>query len=173
MDIHAAPATTTIVAATAAIIKPRLPPPEVPAAGTAVGRGALSAGRLIDAAPARVASAAATMVAAPRSIIVASDCAALPSITSRIACRNSAAVWKRRSGLLAIAFFTTASHAGGRVALSIEGASGSSFNTLCMMVVTAPVNGFSPVRNWYRMTPQENRSLRPSTVWPRNCSGDM
>ena len=72
-----------------------------------------------------------------------------------------------------MAFFTTASHAAGSVKFRVEGGRGSSRSTLYMMVVVLPVNGFSPVRNWYRITPQEKMSLRPSTVWPMNCSGDM
>jgi len=55
----------------------------------------------------------------------------------------------------------------------MDGANGSSCSTLNMMVVELPVKGFSPVRNWYRMTPQEKMSLRASTGCPMNCSGDM
>jgi hypothetical protein len=41
-----------------------------------------------------------------------------------------------------------ASQAEGKVAFSREGGNGSSLSTLYMIVVTLPVNGFSPVTNW-------------------------
>ena len=37
----------------------------------------------------------------------------------------------------------------------------------------SPVNGLVPVSNSYNTTPNENRSLRPSTPRPRICSGAM
>ena len=46
-----------------------------------------------------------------------------------------------------MAFFTTTSKTLGSATFNIEGAKGSSCNTLYMMVVVLPVNGFSPVRN--------------------------
>ena len=120
-----------------------------------------------------VASVASDRVASPRLTMVASLSACAPVSAASSARRKSAALWKRSSGRLAMARFTTASRRAGTCTFSTEGQGGSSFSTLCMMVVSAPVNGFSPVSSWYSTTPAENRSLRPSTVWPMNCSGDM
>ena len=61
---------------------------------------------------------------------------------------NSRPFWKRSSGRFASAFRIRASRGRGTWTLSTDGAAGSSFSTLCMMVVSAPVKGFSPVRNW-------------------------
>ena len=65
-----------------------------------------------------------------------------------------------------MAFSTTRSQAGAKAALSADGGKGCSRSTLNMMLAKVPTNGFSPVKNWYRMTPHEKRSLRKSTVWP-------
>lgn len=61
---------------------------------------------------------------------------------------KACAVWKRSSGRLANAFFISESNPGGTCTFSSDGAIGSSLSTLCMIVVSCPVNGFSPVRNW-------------------------
>src|SRR5205085_7750877 len=100
--------------------------------------------------------------------------AAGAATASRSACANSLPPWKRSFGFLASALRTTASSAGASDMLICEGGTGSSRSTLYMIVVVdSPVKGFSPVSIWYRMTPQEKMSLRPSTGWPMNCSGDM
>src|SRR6185437_6840923 len=54
---------------------------------------------------------------------------------------KSAAVWKRSSGRFASAFFTTASIAGGNCTFSVDGGSGSSFSTFCIVVAVEPANG--------------------------------
>ena len=54
----------------------------------------------------------------------------------------------------------TRSMAGGLWGFNVEGGGGSSLRTLCMTATMLPENGFSPVRNWYRITPVEYRSER-------------
>ena len=61
---------------------------------------------------------------------------------------NACAVGKRSSARLASALRTTASIAGGNCTFSVDGGSGSSFSTFCIVVVDDPANGRSPVRNW-------------------------
>ena len=106
-----------------------------------------------------------------------SGCAAATGSAAIATCsafEKSRPLWKRCAGDLASAFLSTASSSGPSARFSSEGGTGSSRSTLYMMVVVdSPVNGFSPVSSWYSTTPQENRSLRPSTGWLVNCSGDM
>ena len=97
----------------------------------------------------------------------------VPGAASRIASANSCALWYRSSARLASALRTTESMTGSTWTLSIDGGSGSSFSTFCIVVAADPAKGRSPVRNWYRTTPAEKRSERPSTGRPRICSGDM
>ena len=82
-------------------------------------------------------------------ITVASGSAAgCPAAIACSAAMKAWASWKRSSGRLASALRTMPSKAAGTCTLSSDGAIGSSFSTLCMIVVSWPVKGFSPVRNW-------------------------
>ena len=75
---------------------------------------------------------------------------------------------------LASAFEMTASKIGEMFVLSLDGITGSSWRIfLAIVQVLVPVNGFSPVRNWYRMMPAEKMSVRRSISPPSICSGDM
>ena len=70
--------------------------------------------------------------------------------------------------------FTTASKTGVIALLSEDGSGGSSWMIfLAIVQAPLPVNGFSPVRNWYRMMPAEKTSVRLSILPPVICSGDM
>ena len=40
-------------------------------------------------------------------------------------------------------------------------------------MIVSPLKGLSPVAIQYRITPSENRSERPSSGMPVNCSGAM
>jgi hypothetical protein len=72
------------------------------------------------------------------------------------------------------ALLTTASKSGVMALLSDEGSGGSSWMIFFAIVhAPEPVNGFSPVRNWYRMMPAEKTSVRLSILPPVICSGDM
>jgi len=113
------------------------------------------------------------IVAVPTTVASVAAGASRPSTAALIASANSRAVWNRSSGRFASARFTTPSNGRGTCTFSLDGGSGSSWRTLCMIVVAEPVKGFSPVSSSYRITPAEKRSERPSTVWPMNCSGDM
>src|SRR5204863_9045209 len=74
--------------------------------------------------------------------------------SARNAEANSAAVAYRSSGFFASALRMTSSIASGSCTFSVDGGSGSSFSTFCIVVVVAaPPNGRSPVTNWYRITP--------------------
>jgi hypothetical protein len=76
--------------------------------------------------------------------------------------------------LLRERFFRRRVKEAGSVRSSEDGGAGFSDRTFVMTVVArSPVNGFSPVRNWYSTTPAEKRSERPSTGCPSSCSGDM
>jgi hypothetical protein len=69
---------------------------------------------------------------------------------------------------------TTLSNSGEMVLLIEDGTGGWSWMIFLAMVhAPEPVNGFSPVRNWYRMIPAEKMSVRLSTLPPVICSGDM
>ena len=74
----------------------------------------------------------------------------------------------------ASAFLMMASNSGEIFVFSRDGMTGSSWMIFFAMVqAPEPVNGFSPVRNWYRMMPAENTSVRRSMLPPVICSGDM
>jgi hypothetical protein len=62
-------------------------------------------------------------------------------------------VANRASGRFAIARATTASSAGSTATERADGGGASVFSTLCMIEVTEPSNGLSPVSNWYSSTP--------------------
>ncbi len=66
---------------------------------------------------------------------------------ARIAAANSFAVWKRSAARLASALRITASIAGSTCTFNVDGGSGSSLSTFCIVVVADPAKGRSPVRN--------------------------
>src|SRR5207244_1003746 len=105
--------------------------------GAAAAAGGVTAAEGTDAATlASVASAVVTSVESgfPTGA-AAPDVAVVTAAAARSASENSCAVWKRSSARFASALRTTASMAGGNWTLSVEGGSGSSFSTFCMVVV--------------------------------------
>jgi hypothetical protein len=159
----AANAAATATAGTRRVRAVVVPGVESVGGGVAVGAGFT----------ATVLSAAMPCAFARKAIVASAPAADSVVAAARRAAANSSASAKRSSGRLASARRTTASNAGRTWTLRIDGGSGSSFSTFCTVVVADPVNGRSPVRNWYRMTPAANRSERPSTGRPSICSGDM
>ena len=79
--------------------------------------------------------------------------AALAGLAMAVAVATTAVVQTGLDGLarsarLASALRTTASITGSTWTLSVDGGSGSSFSTFCIVVAAEPAKGRSPVRNW-------------------------
>ena len=82
--------------------------------------------------------------------------------------------WKRSSGDFTRHFMTMAASAGGVRESTISGATGVSCTCLYPTEYeSAPSNGGIPSNISYSITPTAYRSLRPSTIRPIACSGDM
>jgi hypothetical protein len=68
----------------------------------------------------------------------------------------------------------SASNWRGTCTLISEGAGGSMLSTLCMIVeVCAAPNGLLAGEELVEDDARREEIVRPSRVWPMNCSGDM
>src|SRR5215469_10136269 len=92
-------------------------------------------------------------------------------------CRStliSAALWYRKLRSFSSAFRMMLSSSAGSSRFQLAAGTGASFRIADRMTPRlSPRNGKRPVAISYRTTPNENRSVRPSSSLPRTCSGDM
>src|SRR5208282_231720 len=88
--------------------------------------------------------------------------------------RSSPAVWHRRSRSFSSALLIVSSSFTGSCGRSRVAVVGVRFRIASVITAeVSPRNGTTPVAISYSTTPNENRSVRPSSSLPRNCSGDM